>query len=133
MNTPAEIVISFVKAHFAWNVSANELSKALTPGSSADEAAMEVAKAEYDDLISRFCANSVNRQGIAFGDDPTHHPDRETIKSVSVSDQRAIVRTRSISPNGLASNYEYHLVRESGEWRIASLLYVDRDGRHECL
>jgi hypothetical protein len=31
------------------------------------------------------------------------------------------------------SDYEYHLVREGNEWRITSLLYVDADGKYECL
>jgi NTF2 fold immunity protein len=130
---PAQAVRAFIAAHYAWNTAANERRKSVEAGSTAREAATKTTTEEYDRLISRFCASSVKRQGISFGDDPSHHPDHETVESVSMSGPEAIVQTRKMGLYDFVSNYEYHLVKEAGEWRIASLLYVDDDGKYECL
>lgn len=84
-------------------------------------------------MVARFCATSVVPQGISFGDDPMHDPDHESIESVATLGREATVRTRHVGRYGFESEYEYRLVQESGEWRIASLLYTDEDGQYECL
>jgi hypothetical protein len=94
---------------------------------------MKLATDQYDDLIARFCADSVKRQGISYGDDPMHDPEKESIESVSLSGQTAIVRTRRIGRCNFVADNEYHPAQQSGEWRIASLLYVDKDEKYECL
>ncbi len=95
---------------------------------------MAAAWAEYGELVSQFCAASVTPQGISFGDDPMHHPDHETIESVTLSGREATVRTRHTGLYDFVSVYEYRLVQESAEWRNASLLYIDdEDERYECL
>jgi hypothetical protein len=133
MNTPSQTVRAFIRAHYAWNAVANERSKALQPGSRAYQDAMQAAKREYAGLVSQLCAPSVVPQGISFGDDPMHHPDHETIESESMSGHAAVVQTRNIGLYEFVSDYEYHLVLTGGEWRIASLLYVDQDGKYESL
>jgi hypothetical protein len=125
MNTASQTVRAFISAYHAWNAAVNERSKPLSPGSTAHQVAIEAAKREYDELVSRFCAPSVVRQGIAFGDDPMHHPDYETIESEWITGQTAVVRTRHIGRYNFVSDYEYHLVQAAGEWRITSLLYVE--------
>lgn len=130
---PAQAVRAFIAAYHAWNTAANDRAKSSRAGSAAYEAAMKLTTAEYDSLISCFCASSVERQSIAFGDDPMHDPEKEAIESESISSTTAIVQTRKVGLYDFASDYEYHLVQEGGEWRIASLLYVDGNGKYECL
>ena len=62
-----------------------------------------------------------------------HHPKKETIESESISGATAIVETRHTGLHDFVSDYEYHLVQDAGEWRIASLLYVDENEKYECL
>jgi hypothetical protein len=94
---------------------------------------MNLASREYRELISRFCTASVEPQGITFGDEGMHDPEREIVESVSIAGQSAIVRTKHVGLHDFVSVYEYHLVQEADEWRVASLLYVDEEGKYECL
>ena len=94
---------------------------------------MQLTTAEYDALIARFCASSVQPQPVSYGSEPMHHPEKETIESESISGASAIVETRHTGSYDIVTDYEYHLVQEAGEWRIASLLYVAEDGKFECL
>ncbi|HEX3314803.1 MAG TPA: NTF2 fold immunity protein [Gemmataceae bacterium] len=133
MEGPDECVRRFIAAHASWNSNAASRARKACPGTAADDAAFALAEAEYDEMLSRLCAATVVRQGISFGDRATHDPTRESITEISESENRAVVRTRHVDPSDFVSKYEYHLVRESGEWRIASLLYIDDDGAYECL
>jgi hypothetical protein len=94
---------------------------------------MKLTTAEYDGLLSRFCASSVKRQCISFGDDPLNHPDHETVESESVSGANAIVQSHMLGPLDIVIHFEYHLVLEAGEWRIVSRVYAAEDGKYECL
>src|SRR5258708_267274 len=128
MKTPFEAVAAFIVANHAWNLAANHRYESLHGSDSAGkQAAMDIASQEYRDLVSRFCSRSVAPQGVSCGDDGTHDPERESIQSVSVSGYSAIVRTKHVGLNNFVSEYEYHLVQESDEWKLSSLLYVDDD------
>ena len=94
---------------------------------------MAQAEAEYEELVSRFCAAAVVRQNISFGDDPMHDPSRESVEAMSETAGGAVVRTRHVGLHDFVSEYEYHLVREADGWRISSVLYLGADGRYECL
>jgi hypothetical protein len=131
MHSPERTVFDFIRAYQAWNDRANERAQRSGGGSTVDREA--AANAEYDDLVARFCAPFVVRQAVSYGDDSMHHPDRETTESVAVSGTEATVRTRHLGRYDFVSEYEYRLVQVAGEWRIASLLYVDEDGSYECL
>lgn len=133
MHTPEQIVTAFIRAYHTWNDRANERAKPSRGTSTLDRDAVAAANAEYDELVARFCAPSVVRQGISYGDDSMHHPDRETIESVAMSGREAAVRTRHVGLYDFVSDYEYRLVLGGGEWRIASLLYIDENGGYECL
>jgi hypothetical protein len=134
VNTPDQTVRAFIGAYHVWNSRANERSKVARGKASAEQEAMAAASAEYGELVSQLCAASVIPQGISFGDDPMHHPDHEAIESVTISEREATVRTRHMGLYDFISVYEYRMVQEDGEWRIASLLYIDdEDGRYECL
>jgi len=70
---------------------------------------------------------------VTFGDDPVHDPETETFQSVVVSEPTSIIRTRKPGLYNTVYNYEYHLVQQAGAWWIASVLYVDNEGKYECL
>lgn len=133
MGLAEHCVRSFIAAHFAWEVRANERARPLPLASAEYRAAVVLAESEYEDLVSRLCAASVVRQNISFGDDPTHDPDREFVESVSESGGGAVVRTRQVGRHDFVSEYEYHLVLEESGWRIASVLYLDQGRKYECL
>lgn len=133
MNKPETTVESFIYDHAEWNRRSNDRCKALRPGSAEEQLAMEAAKFEYNAIIQRLGSKTVVPQPISFGDNPMHEPKRESIVSVDIDQVTATVRTRHIGMFDLVSNYEYRLIKESNEWRIASLQYVDEDGSYECL
>jgi hypothetical protein len=91
------------------------------------------AEAEYEELVSWFCAAEVVPQNISFGDEPMHAPDRESVEVVSETVGGAVVRTRHVGLHDFVSEYDYRLVMEAGGWKIASVLYLDADGGYECL
>src|SRR5262245_62007915 len=127
---PDEVVKQFIAAHQAWNNAAFDRSKA---SGRDDETAVRISSKEYDDLIARFCAPSVTPQGISYSSQPRHTLDGESVESVAIDGRAAIVRTKHIDHYNRVSEYEYHLLVTNGEWRITSLLYVDKDGKYECL
>lgn len=133
MNQPETTVKSFILAHSEWNRRSNDRCKKLRPGSIEGQRAIETAKTEYHEIIKRLGSKLAVPQPISFGDDPMHDPDSETIESVAVNDHTATVRTNNKGMFGFVSTYEYRLVKESSEWRISSLLYIDEDGSYECL
>jgi hypothetical protein len=133
MNTPEQTVRAFILAYQAWNDRTNERCKPARGSRTIDQEALAAANAEYDELVARFCAPSVVRQAISYGDESMHHPDRDTIESVEVSGRKATVRTKHVGLYDFVSEYEYRLVPVAGEWRIVSLLYIDEDGGYECL
>lgn len=133
MNQPEATVKSFIREYAEWNQRANDRCNAVRSGSREGQLAIETAETEYIEIIKRHGSKSVVPQAIAFGDDTMHDPERESIESVDVDEQIATVRTRHIGMFDFVSNYEYLLLKESGEWRISSLLYIDDDGSYECL
>lgn len=133
MKQPESTVKIFIRAHAQWNQRSNSRCKLLRPGSVEKQRAMEIAKSEYQEIIQQLASKDVVPQPISFGDDGMHDPERESIQSVHVEETMAIIRSRHIGMYDIVSIYEYRLVKESNEWRISSLLYVDDDGSYECL
>ena len=62
-----------------------------------------------------------------------HSLEQEKIVKISQKDKAALVQTKHIDEDDFVSNYEYHLKVINGSWRISSVLYVDEDGKTECL
>ena len=133
MNTPAQTVLQFIVAYHDWNDRASSHSKVYENGSEAARSAIQAAEHEYSELINRFCMDSVTPQPISFGDDPMHGPASETIEHTDIDGETAIVRTKNIGMHDFVSEYEYHLKHSGDQWRIDSVLYMDEDGKHECL
>jgi hypothetical protein len=128
MQSPEDTVRAFQSAHHVWETNANSRCSTVD-----DLTALTMARREYQELIARFCVATVSPQGMSFGDDPMHDPNREPIESTEIDGQSAIVRTRHIGLYDFASDYEYHLVKNGKGWRITSILYVTGDGKYECL
>lgn len=129
MDTPEQTVRAFIHAYHTWNDRANDRSKSVRGNATVDQE----ASAEYEKLVAQLCASSVVPQGISYGDDSMHDPERETIESVAVSGREATVCTKHLGLYDFVSDYEYRLVLVDKEWRIASLRYIDEDGGYECL
>ena len=119
---------SFLNAHCRWEREAHTSSLSL-----GVSVASTLAAAEYEKMLSQFCDSNVKPQPISFGDPPAHDPAEESIQSVSANEIQAVVTTEHIDDIDFTSLYEYHLVRVGREWRLKSLLYVDDDGKYECL
>jgi len=132
-SAPAQVVRAFIVAYHLWNDAAIQRENARSQAGHETIGAIETANVEYGKLIRRFCAATVVPQGCSYGDRSMHEPNRERIEVVTISGSEALIQTRQIDEYEFVSNYEYHLVQQAGEWRIASLLYVDEDGKYECL
>ena len=85
MHSPEQIVRDFIRAYSAWNERANERCREARERGEPQQVALITAERDYRTLIAQFCAPSVVPQGIAFGSESTHHPDRESLKSADVS------------------------------------------------
>lgn len=92
-----------------------------------------MAESEYSDIIKRLGSKTVVPQPISFGDLAMHDPEHESIKETSIEGSTATVSTENIDIHGYVQKYEYRVVLESNEWRIASLQYIDDEGSYECL
>ena len=133
MSTPEQTVRDFIAAYYSWNENANEMARLARKSGQKTGAIIPLAQQDYDRIIDRFYATGVVAQGISFGNDAMHHPERESLESTSIEDSTAIIRTRHVSQYNMESIYEYHLENESGEWKLRSLLYMDDEGSYECL
>lgn len=123
-----DTVTGFMAAHCRWE------TETFAAAQGADRAtAFQDGQAAYETLIRHWCGNEVEPSGAAFGSDPTHDPAREVIRDGAVSGDKWIVRTRRTRSTGFKSDYEYHLQRAGDRWLIKSLLYVDDEGKYECL
>ena len=129
---PAETVKAFIAAYHAWQDAAFARSQAADADGLAR--ARKITIEEHDkQLVARFYAPTVVPQSPTYGTYSMHDLARETIESVSVDGAKAIVITKHNEVSGLASQYEYHLSVIDGAWKLTSLLYVDTEGKYECL
>jgi|JI10StandDraft_1071094.scaffolds.fasta_scaffold50709_4 hypothetical protein len=133
MNSPESVVNAFIEAHYEWNNRSDERNSKAIHNDNLYDQMMDTAKKEYQAILKRLCSQSVVAQPISFTDNPIHDPKNEKIESVESQGTIALVRTRNIRTLGPSVSFEYHLVQENSEWRIASLLYVDDVGADECL
>lgn len=127
---PEALVLMFIADYERWNNHAFQISEPPT------RAAMEAAESAYAELLRKFCEPGLQHQPIAFGSDPSHDRAREEIVGADIGAEISIVRTRQTKLFGetsIASDYEYHLKKAGQRWLLTSLLYVDQDGKYECL
>jgi hypothetical protein len=131
--TPEKIVNDFIQDYQAWNDRIWAMSKTTRQNNEGHEKVHARAESDYIKLVAKYYAVDVVPQPISFGSDSMHQLARELIQTVEVSGHTAMVRTKSTDDHNFVCDYEYQLVKEAGQWRIKSLLYVTEEGRYECL
>ena len=134
MNFPEETVKLFIREYFNWNERANSLRKSHSFQGRLPEATIVKIRHEYLEIIDRFCTETVKPQPVSYGDDPMHSPDLELIKSIENDGKKAVVKTEYTEATfNFKSDYEYYLCHCDNQWKIESILYVDRENKYECL
>lgn len=127
---PELLVQQFIEEYQEWNDKALKLSAQLPSGEGIKQ-----AEAAYIELLKRFCLPAFKGQPIAFGTESDHSPRQERIVSSHISNQTAVVTTKSESTvvSSFVADYEYHLIYQSGRWYLTEVYYVDDDGRYAGL
>jgi hypothetical protein len=133
MQSPQETVNAYIESFFEWNHRSDARSNEAYSDPIQYQRSMAVATDEYQLILDRLCIKNVNPQPVNFGDNSLHDPKSETFESVDIQGTTAIVRTRNVLNFGPRVSFEYHLVQEENQWRIASVLYVDEVSADECL
>jgi hypothetical protein len=85
------------------------------------------------ELLQKSCCRDLRSQGAAFSSDPSHDPDREVLISAALSGGECRVRTQMPRHTGSVRDFEYHLKKEDGSWKIKQLYFVDMGELFECL
>jgi hypothetical protein len=128
---PEEFVRAWIADYDAWNTYAYQMSE------QHQDDAMAAAGEAYMRLIRKFCLPGHVPQPIAFGNESAHDLAHESVTTVEAgADDTCIVKTLYTRPLGTiirTYDHEYHLKRADGRWFLAGLLYVDQDGKYECL
>jgi hypothetical protein len=128
---PEEFVRAFIADYDAWNSYAYQMSE------QHRDDAMAAAEDTYMKLIRTFCLPGHVPQPIAFGSESSHDLAHESVTRVEPgAGGTCIVKTlecRSMGTIVLNHDYEYHLKKADGRWFLASLLYVDKEGKYESL
>ncbi|WP_170176702.1 NTF2 fold immunity protein [Litorilituus sediminis] len=127
MKTPEELVKSFISDYEKWNNEscANYKNDKIN--------GMKNATNNYQLLIDKYCVSTLSPQGVAFGSESTHSLEQEKIVESSKKGNQAIIHSQHKDIHDFVSTYEYHLKVIDGCWRLTSVLYVDNDGKYECL
>ena len=133
MSKPTDTVLAFIAAHYEWDRAALRRHESLSLRSPEREAASDEIEAEYHELVRKFCVPTVVPQGVSYGGNPSHEPNREMVESVEVRGNSATVCTQITDQDGFKSSYEYHMQQLNGDWKIASLLVICGDEKLECL
>ncbi|MFN3153012.1 DUF6882 domain-containing protein [Bremerella sp.] len=84
-------------------------------------------------LIEKWCVPNMKTQGLSYGSDPSHHPQREELVSVAANGPQCRVITKLSKSSGFNVDYEYHLRQIDGAWRIENFYYVDEDEKFPML
>ena len=133
MESPEQIVRAYIDAYFDWNNRSDARSNSVYNDPNQYQRSSLLASDEYQQILDRLCIKNVVSQPINFGDNPLHDPKTETIESVEIEGTNAVIRTRDVHKFGPLVSFEYHLVQEENQWRIAKLLYVDDVSADDCL
>lgn len=120
----AHTVTGFIKALHDWEVEAYALS---------EKGDRDTVRLSYKSVIQQWCCPDVVPQGCSYGNDPSHHPEREQLIAVCFGASGCVVKTKHISSSGFASDYEYHLRRDGDRWLIENLMYVDDEDSYPSL
>lgn len=128
-DSPEALVRQFIADYQQWSDRASARQADNAPLQS-----MDLAQQEYARLLAKFCLPGFQGQPIAFSSPASHGTAYEQILSSSRTADRALVKTRAISPGeGFAADYHYHLIFSGRRWYLSEVFYVDQDGQYESL
>ena len=126
---PEDFVRAYIADYESWNRFAFQVGAQDPRGSGS----MAAAESAYGALLSKYCPPGHPHQPLAFGSDSLHDTARETIVSAERVADGCVVKTRHAKTVTFTADYEYHLLRADQRWFLTSNLYVDTDGKYECL
>jgi hypothetical protein len=145
---PAEIrgaILGYQQDIYAFQVACNGIEDELPDEGLPEEEAKEVRREQsrrqrelYKQLIQDWYASGVKPQGYTYDRPAYDAPPSVKFWTAVKKRDRWIVKTEEKKPEymGLSTSsreFEYHLVNEDGKWRMKSRLYVDDEGKWECL
>lgn len=128
--SPAALTLSFIGDYKNWNDYAIATSE-----SGGDDARWKIEKA-YDELILKYCRETLKYQPIAFGSRSSHDPEMEKILNVEQGPSEATVYTkheREVAGTDLSNFYEYRYELEADRWYLVSVAVVIDGERYEGL
>lgn len=124
MTTPENLVKNFIEDYFCWYKKCFGMRT------------FEQMEAEYQKFINKYCRSDFQPLGVAFGSNPSHHPDNEKIILVETFGNTSIVKTQHTLDydfGKFVSDYEFHLFYENERWYLNQIFYVTDEGRYEGL
>jgi len=133
MESPESSVRAFIEAYYEWNHRSDARSNLVVGDPEQYDRASATANKEYDQILKRFCVSDVVPQALSYGDNSLHDPNNEVIQSVEIEGSTATIWSRNVRQFGPKVAFRYGLVQDGGQWRIASVLYVDEVGADETL
>ena len=126
-NDPSKLTIEFIKDYKKWNDYAYNLSQTKNNDENIEK--------EYKKIISKYCQLGKIHQGISFGSDSNHCPEKEKISKEIIKKNSAIIKTKFKDPKNsfLDAEYEYHFIKIENNWFLEEVFLVDKEGKYEGL
>ncbi len=126
-NDPSKLTIEFIKDYKKWNDYAYNLSQTKNNDENIEK--------EYKKIISKYCQLGKIHQGISFGSDSNHCPEKEKISKEIIKTNSAIIKTKFKDPKNSFrdADYEYHFIKIENNWFLEEVYLVDEDGKYEGL
>ncbi|NVJ58835.1 MAG: hypothetical protein HWE27_00515 [Gammaproteobacteria bacterium] len=126
--SPQEVVEHFIADYEVWNSFSCQLND--------DNVVLDFVHEAYQDLLDRYCAAGLDRQGYSFRNQSHHRKAHEHIVSSKIDSDIALVvthHTKRLGDKDYSDTYEYHLQYINDSWKISSLLAVFDSEKVECL
>lgn len=126
-NDPSKLTIEFIKDFKKWNDYAYNLSQTKNNDENIEK--------EYKKIISKYCQLGKIHQGISFGSDSNHCPEKEKISKEIIKKNSAIIKTKfKDQKNSFRdADYEYHFIKIENNWFLEEVYLVDEDRKYEGL
>lgn len=121
------VAMSFLEARHAWEERA---------ASGADrhkgESRVDAAARTYATLVDRWCAPEVVPQPVSYGSPASWEPGKVAVLGGSATAGTCCIEVSDESSFG-GTTHELHLRWLNGRWAVTNLLFVDEEGKWECL
>jgi hypothetical protein len=128
--SPEKLTLEYIKDFKKWNDYAYKIENENQPN-----AQWNYEKA-YDDIILKYCRETLKYQGLAFGSESRHDPEREKIINSEILNGKAVITTkhkRIVANTDLSNIYEYRFELENNRWYLTSVVVVIDGERYEGL